>query len=74
MISMIGTKLIFYKITVSDNLYACVQSGSCIGRLETRLLRYTPELPRRHDLWMRPLENRVEILTCLEAFKQFVGK
>lgn len=30
-------------------------------------------LPKCHGLGMRSLENRVEILMCLEAFKQFFG-
>ena len=71
-ISMIGAKFIFYKITVTNHLYTGVQLGRYPGSV-TRLLRYIPELPRRHGLGMRPLENRAEILACLEAFKQFVG-
>ena len=72
-ISMIGAKFTFYKITVTADLCAIVQQGEYYTLPETRLLRYIPELPRRHDLGMRPLENRVEILSCLGAFKQFVG-
>ena len=74
-ISMIGAKFTFYKITVTAGLCAIVQQGKYYANTlpETRLLRYIPELPRRHDLGMRPLENRVEILSCLGAFKQFVG-
>ena len=77
-ISMIGTKLIFYKITITNQLYSAVLHGQTSGlsgpeELPTRLLRYIPVLPRRDDPGMRPLENRVEILACLEAFKQFVG-
>ena len=74
-ISMIGTKLIFYKITVTANLSAFVQQGSYpiqYGTSGARLVRYIPVLPQRHGLGMRPLENRVEILACLEAFKQFL--
>ena len=74
-ISMIGTKLIFYKITVTDALSAFVQQGSYPNKYGTggaRLARYIPVLPQRHGLGMRPLENRVEILACLEAFKQFL--
>ena len=74
-ISMIGTKLIFYKITVTANLSAFVQQGSYPNQYGTsgaRLARYIPVLPQRHGLGMRPLENRVEILACLEAFEQFL--
>ena len=72
-ISMIGTTLIFYRITISAYLSSSVPLGE-MPQVETDLLRYIPELPRHHDPGMRLLENRVEILTCLEAFKQFVGK
>jgi hypothetical protein len=73
-ISMIGTKLIFYKITITNNLSACVQQGVYPNfQSGSRLFRYIPVLPKRHDPGMRPLENRVEILASLEAFKQFIG-
>jgi hypothetical protein len=70
-ISMIGTKFIFYKITVSDALSVAVQRGRYSPT--TKVFRYIPVLPRRHSLGMRPLENRAEILACLAAFKQFMG-
>ena len=70
-ISMIGTKLVFYKISITTYLCDAVSRGCSPGN-DTHLLRYIPVLPRRHDSGMRPLENRVEILACLEAFKQFV--
>jgi hypothetical protein len=69
---MIGTNPIFYKITVTAELSTAVQQGT-YPPTETRVLRYIAMLPRRQSLGMRPLENRVEILACLEAFKQFVG-
>jgi hypothetical protein len=71
-ITMIGTNPIFYKITVTAELSAAVQQGT-YPAMETRVLRYIPVLPRRRSLGMRPLENRVEILACFEAFKQFLG-
>jgi hypothetical protein len=70
-ITMIGTNPIFYKITVTAELSTAVQQGT-YPVTETRVLRYIPVLPRRQSLGMRPLENRVEILACLEAFKQFL--
>ena len=73
-ISMIGTKLIFYKITVTPEINNAVQEGIYPGwHRGSSLVRYIPVLPKRHGLGMRPLENRVEILACLEAFKQFMG-
>ncbi|KAF8240065.1 hypothetical protein L208DRAFT_1352965 [Tricholoma matsutake] len=71
-ITMIGTNPIFYKITVTAELSSAVQQGT-YPTTETRVFRYIPVLPRRHSLGMRPLENRVEILACLEAFKRFLG-
>jgi hypothetical protein len=71
-ITMVGTNPIFYKITVTAQLSTAVQQGTYPVN-ETRVLRYIPILPRRQSLGMRPLENRVEILACLEAFKQFLG-
>ena len=71
-ISMIGMKLIFYKITITANLNGILRQGQPPAWSEgNRLVRYIPILPKRHGL--RPLENRVEILACLEAFKQFMG-
>jgi hypothetical protein len=71
-ITMTGTSPIFYKITITATLSAAVQQGT-YPPMETRVLRYVPVLPRRYSLGMRPLANRVEILSCLEAFKQFLG-
>ena len=72
-ISMVGTKLIFYKITVTDRLSAAVQRGRReVVDTASRVVRYIPELPRPHGPGMRHLENRAEILACLAAFKQFI--
>ena len=74
-ISMIGTNIIFYKITVTSGLSAAFQQRRCPGWEDGgSLVQYVPVLPQRHGLGMRPLENRVEILACMEAFKQFMGK
>ena len=72
-ISMIGTKFIFYKITVTDALSVAVQRGRYPSMTDASVSRYIPVLPKRHGLGMRPLENRAEILACLAAFKQFMG-
>jgi hypothetical protein len=71
-ITMVGTSPIFYKITVTAQLSTAVQQGT-YPEHETRVLRYIPVFPRRQSLGMRPLENRVEVLACSEAFKQFLG-
>ena len=71
-IIMVGTYPIFYKIIVTAELSTAVLQGMYPAN-ETRVFKYNPVLPRRQSLGMRPLENRVEILACLEAFKQFLG-
>ncbi|KAM6493592.1 hypothetical protein JOM56_011726 [Amanita muscaria] len=71
-ITMVGTNPIFYKITVTAELSTAVRQGT-YPATETSALKYIPALPKRQSLGMRPLENRVEILACLEAFKQFLG-
>lgn len=69
-LTMVGTLPLFYKITVTAALSTDVQTGA-YPEIETRVLRYVPGLPRREG--MRSLQNRVEILRCLEAFKRFLG-
>ena len=71
-ITMIGTNPIFYGITVTTELITAVQHGTYPEK-ETKVYRYIPVLPKRQSLGMRPLENRVEILACLEAFKRALG-
>jgi hypothetical protein len=68
---MVGTNPIFYKITVTAQLSTAVQQGM-YPENEARVLRYISVLPRRQSLGMRPLENKVEILACLKAFKEFL--
>jgi hypothetical protein len=71
-LTMASTSPIFYKITVTTALSKAVQTGS-FPEIETRVLRYIPDLPRRNSEGMRPLPNRLEILRCFEAFKRFLG-
>jgi len=71
-ITMVGTNLNFYKIKVTAELSAAVQQGT-YPAAKTEVLKYIPVLPRRRSLGMRPLENRVELMMCLERFKQFLG-
>jgi len=71
-ITMVGTNPNFYKITVTVELSAAVQQGT-YPTAETQVLKYVPVLPRRRSLGMRQLENRVELLACLDAFKKFLA-
>jgi len=71
-ITMVGTNPNFYKITVTVELSAAVQQGT-YPPTETQVLKYVPVLPRRRSLGMRQLENRVELLACLDAFKKFLA-
>jgi len=70
--TMTGTYPIFYKIPITTQLSQAIQQGT-YPQTETRILRFSPVLPRRISLGMRPLDNRGEILACLEAFKRFIG-
>ncbi|KAG0705462.1 hypothetical protein DFH29DRAFT_278970 [Suillus ampliporus] len=71
-IAMHGTYPIFYRITVTAQLCDAVAAGM-YPPTETRVLRYVPDLPLPHNKGMHFLQNRIEILTCLEKFKQFLG-
>jgi hypothetical protein len=71
-ITMAGTTPAFYKVTVTAALCKAVETGT-YPKIETRVFRYIPTLPRRNSDGMRPLPNRLEILRCLEAFKKFLG-
>ncbi|KAI0269476.1 hypothetical protein BGY98DRAFT_1014873 [Russula aff. rugulosa BPL654] len=71
-ITLVETSPIFYKITVTAALSQAVQTGT-FPEIETHVLRYIPALPRGNSEGMRPLPNRLEILRCLEAFKNFLG-
>jgi hypothetical protein len=70
-ITMIGTFPRFYKITVTADLDLCVRSGT-YPTAQTIVHRHTPRVPRRRSDGMKPLDNRVHVLRCYEAFKQFV--
>ena len=70
--TMVGTTPMFYKVPVTSSLSKAVQTGT-YPELETRVLRYTPSLPRGNSKGMSPLPNRLEALRCLEAFKSLLG-
>lgn len=70
-ITMHGTYPIFYKVTVTAQLSDAVRNG-LYPSTETRVLRYVPDLPLPYNKGMHFLQNRIEILACMEAFKQFL--
>jgi hypothetical protein len=74
-ITMKGTTPIFYKIKVSAALVTCV-GGGAYPQAATTVYAHIPQIPRPNRRWsegMKPLDNREVILSCYEAFKQFVN-
>jgi hypothetical protein len=73
-IRMIGTIPIFYKIPVTLDLVDAV-SLSTYPVQETVVYAHLPSVPRptyRYLEGMEPLDNRYNILSCYEAFRQFL--
>ncbi|KIJ42665.1 hypothetical protein M422DRAFT_254106 [Sphaerobolus stellatus SS14] len=70
-ITVIGTFPCFYKIKVTHDLNLAVRTGQ-YPAVETVVERYTPRVPSHLNDGMRPLDNRLKILQCYEAFKQIV--
>lgn len=73
-ITMKGTMPTFYKIPVTTELVRAVQLGEYPAQ-ETIVYAHLPPVPRparRYNEGMKPLDNRHIILSCLEAFKQFL--
>jgi len=74
-IVMVGTSPIFFKIPITQTLSTHIRHGTYPPE-ETRVLYCYPPVPRparRRSEGMKPLDNRVEILRCYEAFKSIVG-
>lgn len=70
-----GTSPTFYKIPVTTDLVAAVQRGE-FPESETVVHAHIPAIPRPARRWtegMKPLDNRKIILSCYEAFKQYVS-
>ena len=67
-LTMVGTMPVFYKITITAALSKAVQTGT-YPKTETCVLHCIPALPCRNSEGIHPLLNRLEILRCLEAFK-----
>ncbi|KAI0293288.1 hypothetical protein B0F90DRAFT_1763729 [Multifurca ochricompacta] len=74
-ITMKGTAPIFYKILVTAALAGSVASG-VYPQVATTVYAHVPNVPRPNCRWsegMKPLDNRQVILSCYEAFRQFVN-
>ena len=74
-ITMKGTAPIFHKIKVTAALVTSV-GGGVYPRVATTVYAHVPDVPRPNRRWsegMKPLDNRRIILSCYEAFKQFVN-
>ncbi|KIM72895.1 hypothetical protein PILCRDRAFT_829497 [Piloderma croceum F 1598] len=74
-ITMTGTSPTFFKIPVTLELIEAVQRGE-YPATPTVVAMHRPNVPRpvrRLSEGMRPLDNRRCILSCFEAFRQFVN-
>jgi len=74
-ITMNGTAPIFYKIKVTAALVTSI-GGGAYPQVATTVYAHIPNIPRPKCHWsegMKPLDNRQVILSCYEAFKQFVN-
>jgi len=69
-IVMDGTMPTFYKIPITPELVTAVEAGEQPEQ-ETIVHAYLPEVPRPEE-GMKPLDNRFIILSCFEAFRQFL--
>jgi hypothetical protein len=65
-----GTMPTFYKIPITPELVRAVESGERPEQ-ETVVHAYHPEVPRPEE-GIKPLDNRYIILSCFEAFRQFL--
>jgi hypothetical protein len=73
-ITMVGTAPTFYKINVDASLVEAVEHGEYPTQT-TIVHKLTPPVQVLRDFQrdgMRPLSNRAVILSCFEAFKQFL--
>ncbi|KAH9005166.1 hypothetical protein EDB86DRAFT_2825476 [Lactarius hatsudake] len=74
-ITVRGTAPIFYKIKVTTALVTSIGGGAYPQEVTT-VYAHMPNIPRPIRRWnegMKPLDNRKVILSCYEAFKQFVN-
>ncbi|KAJ7261718.1 hypothetical protein B0H12DRAFT_1013263, partial [Mycena haematopus] len=73
-ITIKGTSPIFFKIPATQELVAAVMGG-VYPSTDMIVHAHLPVIPspvRRLDEGMKPLDNRLVIMSCFEAFKQFV--
>lgn len=73
-ITMVGTAPTFYKIDLTTTLVEAVELGKYPTQTTT-VHKLTPPVQAPSHLLqdgMRPLNNRAVILSCFEAFKQFL--
>jgi hypothetical protein len=73
-ITMVGSAPTFYKITVTQDLVDAVETAQYPANQTTvyKLVPPVEDLARLRQNGMKPLSNRVIILRCFEAFKQFM--
>ena len=72
---MVGTSPTFFKISVTQELTTHIRYGSFPPK-ETFVTYCRAPIPRpdhRLSEGMKPLDSRLEILRCYEAFKDVVG-
>jgi len=72
-ITLTGTLPRFYKIKVTLDLDLAIQSAQ-YPEVKTVIERHTPRIPGSPNDGMKPLDNRIKILQCFEAFKPFVNE
>ncbi|KAM6490687.1 hypothetical protein JOM56_014030 [Amanita muscaria] len=73
-ITMVGTAPTFYKVDVTTALVYAVETGEYPAQVTT-VHKLIPPVQSPFGLQrdgMRPLNNRAVILSCFEAFKQFL--
>jgi hypothetical protein len=71
---MVGSMPTFYKITVTQKLIDAIQVSEYPRTATTvhKLLPPVADITELAQLGMRPLDNRAVILSCFEAFRQFL--
>jgi hypothetical protein len=74
-ITLTGTSPTFFKVPVTQELADAVEFGvyPAAPTIVYAHLPYLPRPARRLSEGMKPLDNRSQILSCYEAFKQFVN-
>ncbi|KIM76993.1 hypothetical protein PILCRDRAFT_77185, partial [Piloderma croceum F 1598] len=73
-IIMIGTTTIFYKFNVTAALVECIEIAHYPAQV-TNVHKLVPPVQQPLGLQeegMRPLDNRAVMLSCFEAFRQFI--